>query len=217
MQESISKDTGRDLRRVYDAELAGVLSRLKALAMKDKDAFHNQDPASHLIALRTEIIQCCYPFPPATSKRRGVIAKVEIWLKKKIQRATHWYTWGQLVFNRKVVEILCEIIKSIEAEQDKRCLLLLERDLAGMNLQHRIASVESRLIELTAAVSAKTEGISVPEMRDQINNLTEEQRVSVKQLHIEIRELSSKMEYRLLELQKQLNALETRIANYAPK
>jgi len=86
-----------------------------------------------------------------------------------------------------------------------------------MNLQHRIASVESRLIELTAAVSAKTEGISVPEMRDQINNLTEEQRVSVKQLHIEIRELSSKMEYRLLELQKQLNALETRIANYAPK
>src|ERR1700753_2723647 len=37
--------------------------------------------------------------PPIMSYRRGTVARVELWLKRQISRAAHWFTWEQVNFN----------------------------------------------------------------------------------------------------------------------
>src|SRR4051812_36445324 len=37
--------------------------------------------------------------PPLLSYRRGLAARVELWLKRQIKRAAHWFTWEQVNFN----------------------------------------------------------------------------------------------------------------------
>src|SRR5437588_2726758 len=37
--------------------------------------------------------------PPVLSYRRGLPARVELWLKRQIKRAAHWFTWEQVNFN----------------------------------------------------------------------------------------------------------------------
>src|SRR5436305_12403393 len=37
--------------------------------------------------------------PPLVSYRRGLPARVELWLKRQIKRAAHWFTWEQVNFN----------------------------------------------------------------------------------------------------------------------
>lgn len=40
--------------------------------------------------------------PPLTSNRRGWVARVELWVKRALKRATHWLTWEQVNFNAAV-------------------------------------------------------------------------------------------------------------------
>src|SRR5205085_7763022 len=37
--------------------------------------------------------------PPVLTHRRGALARVELWLKRLIKRAAHWFTWEQVNFN----------------------------------------------------------------------------------------------------------------------
>src|SRR5687767_6384898 len=40
--------------------------------------------------------------PPLMSNRRGAAARLELWIKRQIKRATHWFTWEQVNFNSAV-------------------------------------------------------------------------------------------------------------------
>ena len=40
--------------------------------------------------------------PPLTSNRQGLAARVELWVKRALKRATHWLTWEQVNFNAAV-------------------------------------------------------------------------------------------------------------------
>ena len=44
--------------------------------------------------------------PPILSNRRGLAARVELWIKRAIKRATHWLTWEQVNFNSAVNRLL---------------------------------------------------------------------------------------------------------------
>ena len=37
--------------------------------------------------------------PPVLSNRGGWVARIELWVKRKIKRALHWMTWEQVNFN----------------------------------------------------------------------------------------------------------------------
>jgi hypothetical protein len=37
--------------------------------------------------------------PPVVSSRRGWKAQLELWFKRRLKRATNWYTWEQINFN----------------------------------------------------------------------------------------------------------------------
>ena len=40
--------------------------------------------------------------PPVLSNRGGWVARLELWVKRKIKRALHWVTWEQVNFNSSV-------------------------------------------------------------------------------------------------------------------
>jgi len=51
--------------------------------------------------------------PPIISNRSGTAANLELWVKRKIKRLFHWFTWEQVNFNAATRQTLIEIIDSL--------------------------------------------------------------------------------------------------------
>ena len=64
--------------------------------------------------------------PPLTSNRRGWVARVELWVKRALKRATHWLTWEQVNFNAAVNHSLRATHETLTAH---------ERQLAELRAQ----------------------------------------------------------------------------------
>ena len=56
--------------------------------------------------------------PPMASYRGGTGARLELWVKRLIKRAAHWFTWEQVNFNSAVNDAL-RAAHSLLAEQAK--------------------------------------------------------------------------------------------------
>jgi len=144
--------------------------------------------------------------PPLVSNRSGSIARVELWLKRQLKRATHWFTWEQVNFNAAVHQSLRELLPVIAAH---------ERELKALRAQ--FAAAETKLSELEA-VSGRTEtrveGL-VNELSERDAHLRDEQRVCFKQLALETSEEAvledrarRRAEALLEELQRRVGELE---------
>lgn len=57
--------------------------------------------------------------PPLLSNRRGWVARLELWLKRLIKRATHWYTWEQVNFNASAHAALRETLAALSAYEQR--------------------------------------------------------------------------------------------------
>jgi len=145
--------------------------------------------------------------PPLVSNRSGSIARVELWLKQQLKRATHWFTWEQVNFNAAVHQSLRELLPVMAAH---------EHELKALRAQ--FAAAETKLSELEA-VSGKTEthveGL-VNELSERDAHLRDEQRVCFKQLALETSEAAvledrarRRAEALLEELQRRVGKLET--------
>jgi chromosome segregation ATPase len=55
--------------------------------------------------------------PPVTSYRRGLAARVELWLKRLIKRAAHWFTWEQVNFNSAAHHALGDALAALSAHE----------------------------------------------------------------------------------------------------
>src|SRR6266436_5177177 len=51
--------------------------------------------------------------PPVVSNRSGVAARIELWLKRHLRRATRWYTWEQINFNAAVHHALRDLLAAL--------------------------------------------------------------------------------------------------------
>ena len=140
--------------------------------------------------------------PPLVSNRSGSIARVELWLKRQLKRATHWFTWEQVNFNAAVHQSLRELLPVMAAH---------EHELQALRAQF------AKLSELEA-VSGKTEtrveGLE-NELRERDAHLRDEQRVCFKQLALETSEAAvledrarRRAEALLEELQRRVGKLE---------
>lgn len=54
--------------------------------------------------------------PPLLSYRRGAAARFEIWVKRLIKRAAHWFTWEQVNFNSAVHHALGDVRAALAAQ-----------------------------------------------------------------------------------------------------
>lgn len=166
--------------------------------------------------------------PPILTNRRGALARFELWLKRIIKRAAHWFTWEQVNFNSAAHNALGDARAALDAHE--RALARLREELAGLReevesgaaraseLESRVSSAESRLAEMQGALSsgldnlrgeqrARTEGLR-GELRDRAEGLLEEQRVCFRQLSLEASELAVTQDRARRAVEARLEAIE---------
>lgn len=151
--------------------------------------------------------------PPLLSYRRGASARFEIWLKRLVKRAAHWFTWEQVNFNAAVhhalgdaravlaaqelamaahgkalARVQDEILTSLraEAEADRARVAELQSRLARADAQvaEAQARFESGGAQLRQAFAAGLERLAESQ-RASIAALREEQGTRAESLHAE--------------------------------
>lgn len=132
--------------------------------------------------------------PPVTTYRGGLLARVELWIKRQLKRATHWYTWEQVNFNSAVNSALNNTLALLQAYEQR--LATLQEDLdaslaSKANLESRLVELESGLAliesQFEALLAEKITEIRVEHQKG-IELLLNEQRICFKQLALEISE-----------------------------
>jgi hypothetical protein len=68
--------------------------------------------------------------PPVLTYRRGAFARIELWLKRLIRRASHWFTWEQVNFNSAAHNALGDARAALDAQG--RALAHLREELGGL-------------------------------------------------------------------------------------
>jgi hypothetical protein len=56
--------------------------------------------------------------PPLTSYRSGWIAKLELWCKRVLKKASHWFTWEQVNFNSATSNSVRDILLVLSAHEE---------------------------------------------------------------------------------------------------
>jgi hypothetical protein len=132
--------------------------------------------------------------PPVTTYRSGLPARLELWIKRQLKRATHWYTWEQVNFNSSVDSGLKNTLAVLQTHEQRLASLQDSLDAslgAKANLESEVAGLEARLSLVESRFDALlSEKLSEMrrEHRKAIELLLDEQRICVKQLSLEISE-----------------------------
>ncbi|HEY3026337.1 MAG TPA: hypothetical protein VGJ55_09335 [Pyrinomonadaceae bacterium] len=162
--------------------------------------------------------------PPLVSNRSGVAARLELWVKRHLKRATRWYAWEQVNFNAAVHHALSDMLAVLAAyERDLARLRTeaanglseLEALRAAIETERQARSAaEARIAELISELRERDERL-LRELRERDEHLRDEQRVSLKQLSLETSEAAvledrarRKTEALLKELTHRLEQLE---------
>lgn len=144
--------------------------------------------------------------PPVTSYRHGPLAKIELWLKRGLKRITRWFTWEQANFNAATYEsfhatlaILARLEQSISDLRDQ--IDGNPANGAGDGVtKERLVNIEKKL----QTVISDSESLSLELLRD-------EQRVSFKQLGLQMTESAVMAERTKRNFQMQLDGLARRL------
>jgi hypothetical protein len=143
--------------------------------------------------------------PPVTSYRRGRLAKIELWIKRSLKRATHWFTWEQTNFNAATSEsfnttlaILARLEQNIAALRDQ--VDANSPNGGNAEILRRLAEIEKRLQTVTHARESGP-----------LDLLRDEQRVCFKQLGRQVEEAAVISERTKRNFQMQLDALSRRL------
>lgn len=147
--------------------------------------------------------------PPMLSNRRGALARFELWLKRLIKRAAHWFTWEQVNFNSAAHNALGDARAAFDAHEGALAQLREElgrvrEELTSLRaeaesgaaraaeLEERASSAESRfdsrLAELQGALVSGLDNLR-DSLRDSLrDNLRGEQRARTEALRSEFRD-----------------------------
>ena len=170
--------------------------------------------------------------PPLVSNRSGLIARVELWLKRRLKAGTRWFTWEQVNFNAAVHHALRDLLPVLSAHQHE--LQRLRAQLAEsearriefeIGLEQYQAGLTAQLSELRTTIenerrSAETQRNQVDarftalanELREGDERLQDEQRVCFKQLALETTEAAVLEDRARRKNEASLEEIERRIA-----
>jgi hypothetical protein len=169
--------------------------------------------------------------PPVVSNRRGAMARLELWIKQHLKRATRWYSWEQINFNAAVHSALRD---ALEALRQMELQLRQSESLTNQLKQHQVetltlrtmiesqrAEIESERSEIRNYIEATHEARALElaekladiahEFREREQQQLEEQRVCFKQLSLEISETEVLLDRARRELASRLDKLEGKI------
>ena len=151
--------------------------------------------------------------PPLVSNRTGATARLELWVKRLLKRATRWFTWEQVNFNASTHHALGELSALLAA---------LEREMAS--LREQLKSMQDSQFVTTEQVQAdlrtqreelemqrRTMAALVSEFRERVMHVQEEHRVGFKQLALESSEAATLEDRRRRQTEALLEELHRRL------
>jgi hypothetical protein len=103
--------------------------------------------------------------PPLVSYRSGGIARLELWLKRRLKQATRWYSWEQVNFNAAVHHALRDTLDALldmehqlgqlRAEMEARARQLEQNQVEMMTQRAEIESQRAALESQRAALESQ--------------------------------------------------------------
>jgi hypothetical protein len=128
--------------------------------------------------------------PPVVSNRSGVSARIELWLKRHLRRATRWYAWEQINFNAAVHHALRDLLPALSSHDQTLRQLAEETERARRQHQATQAEVQAMRAQIEAQNKSLNGRLSdlVRELHEREERILDEQRVCFKQLSLEASE-----------------------------
>lgn len=129
--------------------------------------------------------------PPMVSNRSGPGARLELWLKRNLKRATRWFTWEQVNFNAAVHHALRDMLPVLAAYEQELSELRVRLDAKAAEMEQHQTTITSELETQRGATEAQRSQLEariadlIRELRERDERLQGEQRVSFKQLSLE--------------------------------
>src|SRR5881394_926946 len=98
--------------------------------------------------------------PPVFTHRRGLFARLELWLKRASKPLTRWFTWEQINFNRSIKDALADVVDILKADAQE--LATLRAQLAHeanerREVEMRLNAILTRVTEIGEIVTRLTE------------------------------------------------------------
>ncbi|HEX5709202.1 MAG TPA: hypothetical protein VFX96_18005 [Pyrinomonadaceae bacterium] len=171
--------------------------------------------------------------PPLVSNRAGLSARVELWVKRKIKRALHWFTWEQVNFNAATTHALSDALAALRAHERRLAEMQAELTRLGQ-LQERLEEMARAHVALETRVEAhvaqlRDEGRERAaqlrdesrehfaqlrdESRERVEHLLEEQRVCYRQLSLEASESAVLFDRARRDIESRLARIEKSVAS----
>jgi archaellum component FlaC len=151
--------------------------------------------------------------PPIVSNRRGMLARIELWIKNSCKPLTRWFTWEQVNFNRAVHDALSDVTKILMAEAQE--LAALRAQLSGemrrefLTLRSDLNSQATELGTIEARLQKTDETLSrisnmLDEFADQARTGHSQLAGEISKLAAALREEDSAVNERLITLAAEL-------------
>lgn len=140
--------------------------------------------------------------PPLMSYREGLAARLELWVKRQIKRAAHWFTWEQVNFNAAVHHALRDTRSAVEACRQQLQSLQSAADAEAAARRQSLAELEARVVSLIderseesrSRVSGLRSHVDVVSSRvDEVKSHAVESRSRVDSLGSHVGELESRV------------------------
>ncbi len=134
--------------------------------------------------------------PPVLSNRGGWVARLELWVKRKIKRALHWVTWEQVNFNSSVHHALRDARAALAAHEQLLSRVQSESASHGASLRQVRAEaeaertrVDARLLELGSRLAASEARLEarLTQAQQQLTASVEQVSANLLQLRDEVR------------------------------
>ncbi len=125
----------------FEAEVEKVLHEIRQNLRAEIDARTERAVAPNLQALsqlesHLSVTKRTWSrLPPLMSNRQGWMARVEIWLKRQIKRATHWYVWEQVNFNAATNDALRTVMTALANQEKEQATLRAQLDELSANIR----------------------------------------------------------------------------------
>ncbi|MDT7778772.1 MAG: hypothetical protein QOC99_1284 [Acidobacteriota bacterium] len=155
IRERVLADAGRRAPTVAAASVRGMPPGLAPGA--DESAGGAGEALARMDANLSTTGRAWSRLPPLLSYRRGRAARLELWLKRQVKRATHWFTWEQVNFNSAAHHALGDARSALAAHE--HALERLQSELAASlvaslrDLRAEAEQDRSRVSELHARLA----------------------------------------------------------------
>lgn len=135
--------------------------------------------------------------PPLTTYRQGLAARIELWIKRCLKSATHWFTWEQVNYNAAVHHALRDTLAALSTyeqhlkEMQTEWQTKMQAQIAlQQQLEAKYVALEARWQaeqQSQAEMAAKTVALQA-HLTATIENLFHKQHQQTESLQHEVRE-----------------------------